>query len=192
MEVETIVTEENDFNPENLRISQDFDELVNLKKALLTIPVRKPDRQWFFRVHPDSAYSLQTAVLELKDDRETYLVEQPLWQELAGEVVVKVIHTAINRHGNVFLWPIRLPGEDGRHDEWNRSALEAVDYAQKSWVRLASNMNLGAYELSEALGDLPNPEWPEMEFEKLLSIAFKDHFIHSLDHPAVRRLRGEM
>jgi hypothetical protein len=28
------------------------------------------------------------------------------------------------------LWPIRRPGEDGRVDQWNASALEAAEMAQ--------------------------------------------------------------
>ena len=30
-----------------LRLSQDFDVSVGVKKVLLTVPVRRPDRQWF-------------------------------------------------------------------------------------------------------------------------------------------------
>ena len=52
---------------DKLRLSQNFSEAVGVKKALLTIPVRRPNRQEFVRVHPDDGMSLQTAVLELKD-----------------------------------------------------------------------------------------------------------------------------
>jgi hypothetical protein len=85
-----------------------------------------------------------------------------------------------------------LPGEEGRHDEWNRSALEAAKMAQTRWIRLAANLALGAYDVYQAIGDLPEPEWPEVEFEDMLRIAFRNHFIDSLDHPVVRRLRGAL
>ena len=99
-----------------LRLSQDFASTIGVKKALLTVPVRKPTRQQFIRVHPDEGYRLETAVLELKEEGETYLVDKPLWPELPGELVPKVLFTTIDRQNNVFLWPIRLPGEDGRLD----------------------------------------------------------------------------
>jgi len=180
------------FDPSRLRLSQNFAETVGVKKALLTVPVRKPGRQDFIRVHPGADYRLETAVLELKDDRETYLVEPSLWHELPGEIVPKVLFTTINRQGVLTLWPVRLPGEDGRHDAWNCSALDAAHIAQSRWLRVAANMSLGAYEVYEATGDLPEPAWPEASFQEILKIAFKARFITDLAHPVIRRLRGEM
>ena len=42
----------NPFDPAHLRLSQDFTSQIGGKKALMSVPVRKPDRQWFVRVHP--------------------------------------------------------------------------------------------------------------------------------------------
>jgi hypothetical protein len=182
---------ENLFDPSRLRLGQDFLDRVGVKKAILTVPVRKPNRQEFVRVHPDESMRLETAVLELKEDRETYLVDPALWTELPGEIVPKVLFTTVNRQGVLSLWTIRLPGSDGRLDAWNQSALEAARMAMKTWVRVAANMSLGGYEVWEATGDIPEPDWPELSFQEILSIAFKDKFIRDLNHPAVRRLRGE-
>lgn len=182
----------NPFDPTRLRLSQDFENKIGVKKALLTVPTRKPDRQWFVRVHPSADWRLDTAVLELKEERETYLVEPALWGELPGEVVPKLLFTAVNRQGVVFVWPVRLQGSDGKWDEWNRSAMEAAQMATKGWIRIAANMSLGAYEVFEATAELPEPEWPDIGFDQLLKIAFKDRFIRDLDHPVVRRLRGEV
>ena len=99
--------------------------------------------------------------------------------------------TAINRQGVLFLWPIRLPGPDGRLDEWSRSAMEAATHANGKWVRVQANMSLGAYEIYEAAGQWAAPEFPTMPFQQLLKLAFKDKFITSLDHPILKRLRGE-
>jgi len=178
------------FDLNSLRLRQDFGAMVGVKKALTTIPVRRPDRQWFVRVHPDVEYRLETAVLELKEDGETYLVAPHLWSELPGEIAPKVLLTAITRQGNVFLWPIRMPDELGKLDEWNRSALEAANLAKKQWIRLAANRTLGAYEPFVATGDLPEPEWPDKPLQELVRIAFRDRLIDTLDHPVVQRLRG--
>jgi hypothetical protein len=126
------------FDLELLKLTQDFNANLVVRKALTTIPVRRPDRQWFVRVHPDPKYRLETAVLELREDAETYLVAPAMRPELLGEIVPKVLLTAITRQGNVFLWPIRLPDETGRLDEWNRSALEAAKLAEKQWIRIAA------------------------------------------------------
>jgi hypothetical protein len=103
-----------------------------------------------------------------------------------------VIYTAINRQGVVFLYPIRLPGPDGKIDDWNRGALEAAQRAMTKYVRVSANMALGAYDLFEATAALPERQWPEQSFQELLQVGFKDRLIENLDHPVIRKLRGEV
>lgn len=190
--VEVQVKPTSPFNPAALRLSQNFADSVGVKKLVTTVPVRKPNKQDFVRVHPDAAFRLETAVLEFKEDREHYLVAPHLWADLAGEITPKVLFTTINRQKVLSVWAIRLPNADGKHDEWNASALEAAQMAQKSWVRVSANMNLGAYDVFEASAALPEPEWGDMDFTKILEVAFKGRYIDNLDHPALRRLRGEV
>src|SRR5689334_18596049 len=62
------------FDPAALRLDQAFAETAGVKRLLTTVPVRKPNRQDFVRVHPDPRYQLTPAsIIELKEDRETYL-----------------------------------------------------------------------------------------------------------------------
>ena len=185
------IDSENPFAISRLRLTQDFAQTVGVKKALITIPVRKPNRQEFIRVHPDENYRLETAVLELKEDREIYLVAPDLWPELPGELTPRVLYTTLNRQNVLTLWPVRLPQADGRLDAWSASALEAANLATRGWVRVAANISLGAYEVYEATGEIPEPEWPEHPLDKLLEIAFKERYITTVDHPVIRRLRGE-
>ena len=182
------------FDPKRLRLSQDFSAILGVKKATVTIPVRKPSRETWVRVHPAEAYRIQTGILELKEEREVYLVAPELWSTLASEATfsARVLFTAITRQGVLFLWPIRLPGQGGKVDSWNRSALEAAMLSINRWVRIAANMNLGAYDVFEATGTLPDPEWPDIPFRDILQIAFKDYLIDDINHPVLRRLRGEL
>jgi hypothetical protein len=57
-------------------------------------------------------------------------------------------------------------------------------------VRITANMSLGANEIFEATGDLPDPTWPELPFQEILKIAFRDHIVDRPDHPVVQLLRG--
>lgn len=182
------------FDPARLRLSQDFAATLGVKKALLTVPIRKPGKAEFVRVHPGADYRIETAVLELKDEREIYLVDPDLRDELATEATfgARAFFTGMTRQGVLFLWPVRLPGADGKIDEWSRSMLEAVQMATKSWVRVTSNMALGAYEVFEASASIAEPKWPDLTFRAILKIAFKDRYIDSLDHPILQRLRGEI
>jgi hypothetical protein len=182
---------DNAFDPARLQLSQDFGEEAGVRKLLTTVPVRPPHRQSFVRVHFGPSWRLDTAILTLKDEQERYLVDPTLWVELAGEIVPTALFTTVTRQGLVFLWPVRLPGADGRHDPWSRSALDAAERAMEFWLRIAANMALGAYEVFRATADIPDPKWPEEEgFPGLLKIAFKDRFIATLDHPVIQRLRG--
>ena len=74
------------FDPASLRLSQFFGDTVGVKKLLTTLPVRKPGRQDFVRVHPDLKYRLTpAATIEVKEDREVYLVTPRMAQALPGE-----------------------------------------------------------------------------------------------------------
>ena len=175
-----------------LRMTQDFCALAGVKKKITFVPVRKPHRQEFVRVHPEDGYAFQAAILELKDDSEIFIVDPTLWSELDGEIVPKILLTTINRQGVLTLWPIKLPDPDGRIDNWNHTAMKAASIAKKEWVRVAANRSLGGYEASYPTGDLPDPDWPELSFQEIMDIAFRDRYIRDIDHPAIRRLLGQI
>ena len=178
------------FDLANLRLDQSFVETAGVKKLLTTVPTRKPNPQDFVRVHQGPDYRATLAIIELKDDREIFLVLPHIARELPGEFVMVVLFTAINRQGVVHLWPVKLPSPDGRANEWHRSAMEAAELAMKRWVRVKANMALGAYEIFEAASTISDPEWPGLPFQELLRIAFRDKLVDRLDHPVIKRLRG--
>jgi hypothetical protein len=115
-------------------------------------------------VHPDPEYRLEALIFESDDDRETYICEPDLGWELPGELITKVLYTTVNRSGVVFLWPIKLMGEDGRIDRWNESALKAAQIAQEHWVRVSADMSAGQYQTFQAAAELSGPEWPKESF----------------------------
>jgi len=181
----------NPFDPAALRLDQSYADTAGVKKLLTTVPVGKPNGQDFVRVHPDAAYRLTpAAIIEIKEDREVYLVMPEIAQELPGEFKIVTLYTTINRQGVLRLWPVPLPGADGKHNEWHRSAAEAAERAMHRWVRVTANMALGAYEIREAQGDLSEPDWPRVSFSEILQVAFRDRIVDRADHPLVRRLRG--
>lgn len=181
------------FDPARLALGQDFGDELGVKKLVTQVPVRKPHRHEWVRAHPDADYRLQTAALPFKAEREElHLVAPALWRELPGDLRRIELFVAINREGVVFLWPVKLPGADGRLDTWNASLIDAINYARQRWVRVAANMALGGYEVFTPTGDLPDPDWPATPMRELLRTAFRDHFIDSLDHPILKRLRGEV
>jgi hypothetical protein len=174
-----------------LRLDQNYAETAGVRKLLRTVPVRKPGPQDFVRTHRGLRLT-PAALLELKDDREMYYVSPALAPELAGEFFVATLYLTVSRQGVVSLWPVRLPGTDGKNLEWWRSAAEAAEMAEKRWIKIRADMGLGAYQIYEALSDqIPEPTWPTEPFEEILRVAFRDRFIDHSDHPVLKRLRGE-
>jgi hypothetical protein len=183
----------NPFAPESLRLDLNVAEGLGVKKVVATIPVRKPGNQDYVRVHSSPDFRLPVALIELRDEREVYLVRPHVARDIPGEYFAATMYTTINRAGVVFLWPVRLPGTDGRQLAWHTSAAEAAEAAMEGWVRVKADMSLGAYVWWEASSTIPEPTWPkDLTFERMLEIAFKNgRLVESLDHPVLKQLRGE-
>jgi hypothetical protein len=175
-----------------LRLPQTFGAVAGVKRVLTTVPVRKPSNQAYVRVHQSAEWRMPAAILQLKEDGECYLVDPSIVPYLAQEVRAKLLYVYVTRDGNIAVWPINLPGEDGRLDAWSQSAHSAAELAQTSWVRLVANRGVGAYDIYQAPAIADEPLWPEMTFKEVLHLAFKDRLITSMEHPIVKRLRGEI
>jgi hypothetical protein len=177
------------FNVDDLVLDGDVTDTVAVTKHLDKIPIRKPSKQTWFRVHTDPELIWNATVIEIKDDNEFYVVPSALRKELVGEHVAVTFYTAINRQGVVFLWPVRLPDDDGKDMDCWSSQREHAEYAKTKWTRIVWNKSLRAYEKSTADNMKAEPEWPELNRKKVMDIAFKGKIITSLDHPVVKALR---
>jgi len=178
------------FDPANLRISQDFVTSSGVKRLLTEVPVRKPGPQEFVRVNQDPNYWMAVALIELKDDREFYLVKREIVDQLPGEFVMVNLFTTMNRQGVLSLWPVRLPATDGKPNKWHGSAMDAAKHAMSRWIRVKSNLSGGFYEIFEAASTVPDPVWPTIPFKEILRLAFRYQYVDTLDHPVIKRLRG--
>lgn len=182
----------NPFDPARLRLSQ---TVIKVREHVTTIPIRKPAREWWIRTHPNDEYHLLTYVLELKEgsDRDLYLVDPDLVDAVIDEPCVspRLLVTSLTRQGTLFLWPLRLPDEANKLDSWNRSALDLAEVAVGQWIRVHADPEAASYKYRTAQADLPPPEWPSQPFAEILRVAFKNHYIDKLDHPTLRKLRGE-
>jgi hypothetical protein len=178
------------FDPAALRLDQSYVESTGVKKLLTTVPTRKPNRQEWVRVHSDPAYRLPAAIIEAKEDRKVYLLTPNVAADVPGEFVPATLFTVINRQGVLTLWPVKLPGPDGKHNPWHHSAAEAAERAMKQWIRITANMSLGAYDIYEAPGKFAEPTWPDLSFHQILKIAFKDRLVETVDHLLIQRLKG--
>src|SRR5262245_41533325 len=75
------------FDLEALTLTQDFMETAGAKKLLITVPVRKPNRQEFVRVHPLTDFRRQLALLKWEDDREYFVVTPAIAAAMPEETI---------------------------------------------------------------------------------------------------------
>jgi hypothetical protein len=128
-------------------------------------------------------------VLDLREDRETYLVAPALREELAGEGRIARLYTCISRGCALFLWAVPLPGPDGRANPWHQSAHDIASRAMERWVRMVPDHAAGMYQLLVAADRIAEPEWPDLSYRRVLELAFRERRIDRMDHLVVRRLR---
>ncbi len=180
------------FDPQRLRLQNPLDPDVCVKKALTHIPVMKPAKGVFFRVHPSMDYRVDTAVIEIEN--EIYLLDINLRQSLASESTVsnRKLVTSITTSGALFVWPMKISTGHGGSSSWCESAFTAARLAEKRWLRLSANMPAQCYEAYIAEGNLEEPEWPDITFRDILQRAFQNRLIDSPDHMVLRKLRGEI
>jgi hypothetical protein len=178
------------FDLNALRLPQNFGEALGVKRLVIRVPVRKPLKTEFFRVRAGEAWRLQTMILELKEEGETFLVTPPVWDAVPELLRPAMLHTAIDRRNNVFLIPVPLPGPDGRRNSWHQSLADVMALAETNWVRIAANKAIGGYDPLVAGTALAEPDWPDTSFQELIQTAFRDRLIQSIDHPVITQLLG--
>ena len=170
------------------RLSQNFGNVSGVKKQLTTVPVRKPNKTQWVRVHPEKKMDAMLLKYGEKDE-DLYFVEPELQAEVEQLARAHRLVLAIDRQGDPFLWPIVIPNETDSLG-WHVSAMEAASNAELEWTKIQANKNIGAYEILFAEGDLEDPEWPELSLDELLEIAFKNKIINRPDHLVLLQLRG--
>jgi len=176
----------------SLRLPPNYGATLGVKKLLTLVPVGKPKKPQFFRTHADIDMTFSAMLLEQKESRENYVVLPDVAQEISELVRPVQLHAAIDRQNNVFLIPVPLPGEDGTRNPWHESLAQAVEYAKLKWLRITANMHAGGYDVYEAEGVLPEPEWPTHDIDTLVEVAFRGKIITSLDHPVIQTLLGKI
>ena len=171
-----------------LAVPQDFSTQLNVETVITSIHVGKPSKHDFIRIMPN--WTLDIFMLD--ENRESFAVLKQIALSISEDVSLKRLHPAITRKQGCFLWPIKLPDTDGKLDNWNRSAFAAAQLGKTSWIRIRSDLDNGCYSTIVAKNVISEPVWPELTKEQWIELAFKGKIIDTIDHPALKRLRGEI
>jgi hypothetical protein len=176
----------------SLRLPANYGATLGVKKLLTNVLVGKPKKPQFFRTHTSDDMTFPAMILENKEARESYVVVHEVAQGISELLRPVMLYAAIDRQNNVSLIPVPLPGEDGTRNPWHESLAQAVEHAKLKWIRITANMHAGGYDVYEAEGELPEPEWPAHDIDALVQVAFRGKIITSLDHPVVQSLLGKI
>jgi hypothetical protein len=176
-----------------LALPQNFDQLLPARKVLTAVPLRKPFKHEWIRTHP--TWEQQACVLKLSGDRrdELWLLRNDLAPAFPSDLLTGMFFVpTITRQGTVAMWPLRAPRADGRVDTWASSAITIARVARTRWIQLHANQSVGAFEYQEVPDMTDEPEWPDITWDQLRELAFRNQLITSLDHPVVNLvLRGK-
>jgi hypothetical protein len=176
------------FNLNAIRaVSQNHSEVV-VEKVLTTIRVGKPTKGQFFRVHPDADKTFDVYLYENGEKDGLYVVANAMVPHMEDTVRLFRLLLAVTRHGDPFLWALRLPHKE--HDTWADSALAVAEVAKTHWTRRITEMANQCYTAQIAKGELGEPEWPVTPFEELIELGFKNRIIDSTDHILFQQLQG--
>jgi hypothetical protein len=185
------------FDFEAIRIPPNFEREAGVRKQLTMVRVRKPRRQEWVRVHPDPAYHAKVATIVLKEDEnskeEIYLVAPRVAEDMADEITLTTLYLAMNRQGDVFIWPCRDPNPELRRgDTAATSRLEAIEAAMTRYVRV--QWKSPAYEISVRDASIveTEPVWPDKPFSELIKLAFfrVGLYIDDPNHQVIKILQG--
>lgn len=177
----------------DLRLPQTQLELAHGVPVLVDVPIDKPPKSHFFRVHPGEEFASTFSLLDARKmgaGDGMYAVTKEVAALITDQLRLVQLRLAVTNFGVPYLLPMPLPGPDGRSNPWHVSLARAVKLAESKWIRVTSNMVRGAYDVFEAQGDLGEPKWPAESFEELLKIAFQGRIIDADDHPFVMQLLG--
>jgi len=181
-----------EFDIASLRIPSNFGASLGVKKILNLVPVGKPTPAQFFRTHILEDMQFNGMLLSSKGTQETYLIGPQVAGQLSELIKPVTLLLVIDRQCNLRLVPVPFPGSDGQRNPWHQSLLDALILAKTSWIRISANMSGGGYDVFQAMGQLPDPEWPNHTIDEIIKIAFRGRIINDLEHPVVQSLFGRM
>jgi hypothetical protein len=173
-----------------IRAPQDFN--AEVKRVIAHTPVDRPPKRRYFRVRPGDEWCDTLGLYETSSDfgSETYIVHPTMYDHLLGEFSIYKVVLAITMQDDLYVFPIKLPDSDGRHNTWNATKMEGAEKAKTLWIRLIPNRKIGAYEFKIGANQDYEPKWPDLSFLEILNIAFKGRIISDPNHPIIQELRG--
>lgn len=167
--------------------SSDGTQAAGSKKQQSEIPVQTPNKKWWFRAHPDPAYTLPIDILAIDDGPNEGLyfldpdVEMP--DELGSYSVPALITLCITSDGTLFWYLAKQSAKSPKG-----STRRVIHEAKTKWIKQEWNSAAKSYDWTPASQLRRAPVWPTATLDELLDKAFGDKFLSDPNHPAISML----
>jgi hypothetical protein len=170
----------------------DDDDVPDVNPPVLDIPIRRPNKLKFYRVHPTFVVDRDILVVPDGMDETTYLCYPKLIDVFPEAIKRARLYPYIGTDKTLCLWRINHATQKGgkRNQKVFDTAVRAASAAKTEWTRIWWRQEVGHYTHQTARADLGEPLWPDLTFEEMLVIAFEGMVIDSLDHEVLRELRN--
>ncbi len=172
-------------------VPQDFADQLQVSVETSAVEIRKPSGMEYNRVH--QSWQPYRAFLIKGKLGKYFVLQSKLYRRYSREAKPHLLIPTIDLSGDVFLWPIRMPGAAEQLDAWSKKARQAADLARGRWIRIIANKQLSGYDVEFPEDSFEEPIWPKdvADMRHLLKIAFRDIIIRDENHPVLQKVRGK-
>jgi hypothetical protein len=180
------------FDPMNLGIATDYAAAINAKASSKPFELRKPNDQEYFLVSPRTGHRLVVGSITDKQDMgKLYIVPSGLLEEVRTKFpkAVRAVELVLAQTlaGASLVWPVPLAEDRG--GRWNSTQRGGCEQGKTRWTNITSGR--GQYDIIT----VNNPkavDWDSVPpFRDILHQAASERLINSMEHPLLRKLRGE-
>ena len=161
-----------------------------------TLTYRIPKKNEYFRVRPDPEWRTPIGTT-VAPNGDTYIVGPAVMDYLEQERLVSRVDvfTLISKDSkDIFLSGVIIPDPDQKENSWNTSRRRAYAMAELNYVRIVANHKASKYNITQALGEHPDPIWPDDQIPSLeaaLNLVFEDRIIDTMEHSVIQSLLGK-
>ncbi len=174
---------------EELRVQQDYQQLVSKQPGFVSVAVMKPPAEAWVRVH--SGESNRATVLVMQHEDSLHCVSKAVSDAVPKFAYPVELYLCSTREGTFFIWPVSIRRySKGKRNDWHVSAQRAAWEGMSRWIRMEPNFESKRYDITYPKVHFPDPVWPAKSFTELFDIAFKDKIISDPDDSIIRRLLG--
>ena len=165
-------------------------ESLATETEITVIPIRQPKSDEFFRCDYREEMQMAVNIFTLKDEQEEYLIDENVIQSIGHETLIKrktafVCYTMSN---TPFVATIPLPDDQGKVNQWHKSALMTMERAKTEWIRRQAERKTSQYTIQVAKPNIcPELKLTDLTIEEVIDQAFEDYYIFDTDHPVLKK-----